>query len=128
MLYLLLCALGMALGLAVGAIAAALGRAPDPEELYLYASTAVIVWPDDGQREPALQRLCSRRKKSLAGIILCDILVSALFAGGIFALRQVMDVKLHMRTVLGFGARPSARCATGISWIIAARRLPMRDR
>ena len=42
-LYLLLCALGMALGLAVGAIAAALGRAPDPEELYLYASTAVIV-------------------------------------------------------------------------------------
>ena len=52
-------------------------------------------------------------EKSLAGIILCDILVSALFAGGIFALRQVMDVKLHMRTRCWAWARPSARCATG---------------
>ena len=113
-LYLLLCALGMALGLAVGGIAAALGRAPDPEELYLYASTAVIVCLMTGS-------------VNLPGIILCDILVSALFAGGIFALRQVMDVKLHMRTVLGLGAALSALCY-GISWIIAARRLPMRDR
>ena len=42
-LYLLLCALGMALGFAVGAVAAALGRTPGPEEVCLYASTAVIV-------------------------------------------------------------------------------------
>ena len=36
-----------------------------------------------------------------------------------------MDVKLHMLTVLGLGAALSALCY-GISWIIAARRLPMR--
>ena len=125
-LYLLLCALGMALGLAVGAIAAALGRAPDPEELYLYASTAVIVCLMTGSVNLPCTFVLTA-EKSLAGIILCDILVSALFAGGIFALRQVMDVKLHMRTVLGLGAALSALCY-GISWIIAARRLPMRDR
>lgn len=110
-LYLLLCALGMALGLAVGAIAAALGRAPDLEELYLYASTAVIVCLMTGSVNLPCTFVLTA-EKSLAGIILCDILVSALFAGGIFALRQVMDVKLHMRTVLGLGAA-SARCATG---------------
>ena len=125
-LYLLLCALGMALGLAVGAIAAALGRAPDPEELYLYASTAVIVCLMTGSVNLPCTFVLTA-ENSLAGIILCDILVSALFAGGIFALRQVMDVKLHMRTVLGLGAALSALCY-GISWIIAARRLPMRDR
>ena len=120
-LYLLLCALGMALGLA-----AVLGRAPDPEELYLYASTAVIVCLMTGSVNLPCTFVLTA-EKSLAGIILCDILVSALFAGGIFALRQVMDVKLHMRTVLGLGAALSALCY-GISWIIAARRLPMRDR
>lgn len=125
-LYLLLCALGMALGLAVGGIAAALGRAPDLEELYLYASTAVIVCLMTGSVNLPCTFVLTA-EKSLAGIILCDILVSALFAGGIFALRQVMDVKLHMRTVLGLGAALSALCY-GISWIIAARRLPMRDR
>lgn len=125
-LYLLLCALGMALGLAVGGIAAALGRAPDPEEVYLYASTAVIVCLLTGSVNLPCAFVLTA-EKSLAGIILCDILVSALFAGGIFVLRQVMDVKLHMRTVLGLGAALSALCY-GISWIIAARRLPMRDR
>ena len=110
-LYLLLCALGMALGLAVGGIAAALGRAPDPEEVYLYASTAVIVCLMTGSVNLPCTFVLTA-EKSLAGI---------------FALRQVMDVKLHMRTVLGLGAALSALCY-GISWIIAARRLPMRDR
>lgn len=124
-LYLLLCALGMALGLAVGALAAALGRAPGPEEIYLYASTAVIVCLLTGSVNlPCAFVLMA--EKSLAGIILCDVAVSALFAGGIFALRQVMDVKLHMRAVLGIGAAASALCY-GLSWVIAARRLPGRD-
>ena len=103
-----------------------LGRAPDPEELYLYASTAVIVCLMTGSVNLPCTFVLTA-EKSLAGIILCDILVSALFAGGIFALRQVMDVKLHMRTVLGLGAALGVLCY-GISWIIAARRLPMRDR
>ena len=124
-LYLLLCALGMALGLVVGGIAAALGRAPDPEEVYLYASTAVIVCLMTGSVNLPCTFVLTA-EKSLAGIILCDILVSALFAGGIFALRQVMDVKLHMPAVLGIGAAVSALCY-GISWGIAARRLPVRD-
>ena len=37
-----------------------------------------------------------------------------------------MDVKLHMRAVLGIGAALSALCY-GLSWVIAARQLPMRD-
>ena len=97
-----------------------------PTRLYLYASTAVIVCLMTGSVNLPCTFVLTA-EKSLAGIILCDILVSALFAGGIFALRQVMDVKLHMRTVLGLGAALSALCY-GISWIIAARRLPMRDR
>ena len=115
----------MALGFAVGAVAAALGRTPGPEEVCLYASTAVIVCLLTGSVNLPCTFVLTA-EKSLAGIILCDILVSALFAGGIFALRQVMDVKLHMRAVLGMGAALSALCY-GISWIIAARQLPMRD-
>lgn len=125
-LYLLLCALGMALGLAVGGIAAALGRAPDPGGALSVRQHGRNRLPDDGQREPALH-VCAHGGKKPGRHHPVRYLVSALFAGGIFALRQVMDVKLHMRTVLGLGAALSALCY-GISWIIAARRLPMRDR
>ena len=40
--------------------------------------------------------------------------------------REVMEVNLHMRAVLGIGAAASALCY-GLSWVIAARRLPGRD-
>ena len=95
------------------------------EEIYLYASTAVIVCLLTGSVNLPCAFVLTA-EKSLAGIILCDVAVSALFAGGIFALRQVMDVKLHMRAVLGIGAAASALCY-GLSWVIAARRLPGRD-
>ena len=112
-LYLLLCALGMALGLAVGGIAAVLGRAPDPEELYLYASTAVIVCLMTGSVNLPCTFVLTA-EKSLAGIILCDILVSALFAGGKMCIRDRYCGAHAVRAGLrGYGDRRAGQGGAG---------------
>lgn len=125
-LYLLLCALGMALGLAVGGIAAALGRAPDPGGGLSVRQHGRNRLLDDGQREPALH-VCAHGGKKPGRHHPVRYPGIGPVCRRHFCAAAGMDVKLHMRTVWA-GLRPSARCCYGISWIIAARRLPMRDR
>lgn len=124
-LYLLLCALGMALGLAVGGIAAVLGRAPTGGALSVRQHGRNRL-PDDGQREPALHVCAHGGKKPgrhhpvrYPGIgPVCRRHFCAAAGDGCKA--------AHAHRA-GPGAALSALCY-GISWIIAARRLPMRDR
>ena len=124
-LYLMLCAGGLLFGLLIGCAAAALGGAFDAAEIWMYACVALIVSLLPGSVNLPCAFLLSA-EKSLVGVVLSYMATSALLAGAILLLRQVMDVSQHIYAVLGAGVALSAVCF-GISWIISARRISARD-